>query len=234
MIACTSNFVKRLLEYVVRMPELSPTDRRRDSGARTKQRLIDATLELLAERGEDAVTLREITGAAETNIASVSYHFGSLGALCCATTKHAITRLLDEQMSRLQSLDANATVEQIAGAIAQPVIGVLSDPSRPERALQRIFDRALGGPPGELQDWIRTELQRVDDELIAHLATALPGTPEEELRFRWECASGILRSLVKGSCRSDHDGKCAAELERMLVPVIAGTLSAGALPSASA
>ncbi len=209
------------------MPELTPTDRRRDAGARTKQRLIDATLELLAERGEDAVTLREITGAAQTNVASVSYHFGSLGALCCETTKHAITQLLDEQMSRLQALGEDATVEQIARAVAQPIIGVLSDPERPERALLRIFDRALGGPPGELQDWIHAELGRVDDELIAHLTTALPGVPEQELRFRWECASGVLRVLVKGSSRVDHDGRCAADLERMLVPVIAGALAAG-------
>jgi AcrR family transcriptional regulator len=215
------------------MPEQSPTDRRRDNGARTKQRLIDTTLELLAERGEDAVTLRDVTGAAQTNIAAVSYHFGSLGALCCATTKHAIAQLMDEQMSRLKALDSDATVEQIARAVAQPIIGVLSDPDRPERALLRIFDRALGGPPGELQDWIRAELGRVDDELIAHLSVALPGVPEDELRFRWECASGILRSLVKGRTRVDYADKCAADLERLLLPVIAGTLSAGAVPSAA-
>ena len=211
------------------MPELTPTDRRRDAGARTKQRLIDATLELLAERGEDAVTLREITGAAQTNVASVSYHFGSLGALCCETTKHAITQLLDEQMSRLQALGEDATIEDIARAVAQPIISVLSDPQRPERALLRIFDRALGGPPGDLQDWIHAELGRVDDELIAHLGGALPGVPEQELRFRWECASGVLRTLVKGSSRVDCDGKCAEDLERMLVPVLAGALAAGAV-----
>jgi hypothetical protein len=84
-----------------------------------------------------------------------------------------------------------------------------------------------------MQDWIRAELQRVDDELMAHLSAALPGVPEDELRFRWECASGILRSLVKGNARSDHRGKCAGDFERLLLPVIAGTLSAGAAPSAS-
>ena len=114
-----------------RMTDASPTDRRRDAGARTKQRLLDATLALLAERGEDAVTLRDITAAAQTNVASVSYHFGSLGALCCSTAKQAITRLLDEQMTRLQALGDDATVEQIARAIAQPVIGVLSEPHGP-------------------------------------------------------------------------------------------------------
>ena len=113
------------------MTEETVTDRRRDAGARTKQRLLDATLALLAERGEDGVTLRDITTAAETNVASVSYHFGSLGALCCATAKQAITRLLDEQLARLQALDDDATVEDIARAIAQPIIDALSDPSSP-------------------------------------------------------------------------------------------------------
>ena len=64
------------------------------------------------------MTLRDITTAADANVASVSYHFGSLGALCCATAKQAVTRLLDEQLARLQALGEDATLEQIAGAIA--------------------------------------------------------------------------------------------------------------------
>jgi AcrR family transcriptional regulator len=210
------------------MPDQSATDRRRDAGARTKQRLLDATLTLLAERGEDAVTLRDVTSAAHANVASVSYHFGSMGALCCATVKHAITQLLDEQITRLQALDEGATVEEIARAIAQPIVDALSDPEHPGRLLLRIFDRALSGPPGEMQDWIRASIQRVDDELMVHLRTALPGVDDDELRFRWDCAAGILRALAAGTARSDLDGKCPADLERLLVPVIAGTLSAGA------
>ena len=113
------------------MTEESVTDRRRDAGARTKQRLMEATLTLLADRGEDGVTLRDITTAAETNVASVSYHFGSLGALCCATAKDAITRLLDEQTARLQALDEDASVEDVARAVAQPIVDAMSDPSSP-------------------------------------------------------------------------------------------------------
>jgi AcrR family transcriptional regulator len=33
---------------------------------------MDAALDLLAQRGEDAVTLRELTDAAEANVAAVS------------------------------------------------------------------------------------------------------------------------------------------------------------------
>ena len=208
------------------MTEESVTDRRKDAGARTKQRLLDATLTLLAERGEDGVTLRDITSKAETNVASVSYHFGSLSALCCATAKQAITRLLDEQLARLQALDADATVDDVARAIAHPIIAALSDPGSPDRELLRIFDRTLSAPEGEMRDWIKASLARVDAELMSRLGQALPDVSEAELRFRWDCVAGILRGLVAGSARTDLDGCCPDDLERMLVPVLAGALAA--------
>jgi len=208
------------------MAEETVTDRRRDAGARTKQRLMEATLTLLADRGEDGVTLRDITSKAETNVASVSYHFGSLGALCCATAKDAITRLLDEQTARLQALDDDATVHDIAGAIAQPIVGAISDPTSPHFSLLRIFDRTLSGPPGEMRDWLKASLATVDAELMDHLRQALPDVSDDELRFRWDCAAGILRALAAGTARTDLVGKCPEDLERMLVPVLAGTLAA--------
>ena len=57
-------------------------DLRRESGQRTRDQLLTAALSLLAERGPDGVTLREITDAAGVNVAAVSYHFGSLKGLC--------------------------------------------------------------------------------------------------------------------------------------------------------
>ena len=169
------------------------------------------------------MTLRDITGAADTNVASVSYHFGSLGALCCATTKHAITRLLDEQMPRLQALDEDATVEEIARAVAQPIIGALSDPQSPDRALLRIFDRALGGPPGEMRTGsagrARARRRRAD-------RAPAPGAPGRRRRGA-ALPLGVrvrhpARARRRAPPRADHDGKCAADLERLLVPVIAG------------
>ena len=48
-------------------------DQRREAGVRTRTRLMDAALDLLARRGEDAVTLREVTDAAGANVS------GSIG-----------------------------------------------------------------------------------------------------------------------------------------------------------
>ena len=61
---------------------------------------------------------------------------------------------------------------------------------------------------------------------MAHLRQALPGVGDEELRFRWDCVAGILRGLVAGTARTDLEGRCPDDLERMLLPVLAGTLAA--------
>ena len=74
------------------MPQVK-ADQRRETGLRTRARLLDAALDLLAERGEEGVTLRELTDAAEANVAAVSYHFGSLKSLCEAAIEDALAKV---------------------------------------------------------------------------------------------------------------------------------------------
>ena len=63
---------------------------------------MDAALSMLAERGEEGVTLRELTDAADANVAAVSYHFGSLGSLCEAAIEDALERYLDAQQEAVR------------------------------------------------------------------------------------------------------------------------------------
>jgi AcrR family transcriptional regulator len=46
------------------------------AGGGTRERLLDAALEVFAERGYEAATIREICSRAGANIAAVHYHFG--------------------------------------------------------------------------------------------------------------------------------------------------------------
>jgi AcrR family transcriptional regulator len=210
------------------MAETTKTDARREAGERTRQRLLEAARELLAERGEDGVRLRDITDAAEANVAAVHYHFGSKEALCREAVEQAIRRLLEEQISRLRELDEDATLEEIAAAWGRPVISVASGPPCEEQAFRRIMARVVSDPPPELRDWMTSELSRADPEFLAPLRRALPGVPDDELRFRLECAAGILHFMSTGNMRVDLEGKSEDELARLLTPVIAGALAGGA------
>src|SRR6185437_1259761 len=99
--------------------ESSRPDRRRETGLRTRARLIDAASDLLAEGGEGSVSLREITEAAEANVAAVSYHFGSLRSLCDAAIEHALERYLEAQQKAVSELDPGSTIGQAAAAFAR-------------------------------------------------------------------------------------------------------------------
>src|SRR3954470_4201625 len=106
--------------------ESAKVDQRREAGLRTRTRLLDAALDLLAERGEDGVTLRALTDAADANVAAVSYHFGSLKALCDASVEYALERYLDAQEEALRALGPESTLEEVATAFARPMMRALS------------------------------------------------------------------------------------------------------------
>jgi AcrR family transcriptional regulator len=205
------------------------TDGRREVGERTRQRLLDATRELLAERGEDAIRLRDITDAAQVNVAAVNYHFGCLKALYTAAIKEAFETIINESLDQLAQLGDDATLEDIAAAWIRPVIAARSGPTCSERqACMRITARASNQPPEELCEWMSAAIARFHDELVTRLCHALPGVPESELRFRVSCASGILHVLRTGGMQAELEDRSASELERVLVPVISGALGAGA------
>src|SRR6059058_816996 len=100
-------------------------DQRRAAGERTRTRLMEAALDLIAERGEEGVTLRELTDAAEANVAAVSYHFGSLKSLCDTAIEHALERYLDAQQEAVGELPRESTLEELAAAFARPMISAL-------------------------------------------------------------------------------------------------------------
>ena len=65
---------------------------------------MEAALDLLSERGDEGVSLRELTDAAEANVAAVSYHFGSLQALLDGAIEDALERYLDAQQEAVSAL----------------------------------------------------------------------------------------------------------------------------------
>src|SRR3954469_19317098 len=98
---------------------------------------MGAALDLLAEHGEEGVTLRELTDAAGANVAAVSYHFGALKSLCDAAIEQALERYLDAQEAAVSALAPESTLEEVAAAFARPMIGALTKGGR-DRAVIRI------------------------------------------------------------------------------------------------
>jgi AcrR family transcriptional regulator len=182
---------------------------------------MDAALDLLAERGEDGVTLRELTGAAEANVAAVSYHFGSLKSLCDAAIEHALERYLSAQQEAVSALGAEPSLEELAAAFARPMVRALAVGGR-DLDVIRIVARAGIDPP---KGWDRFDasFDRIRAGVLRVLKANVPGVKDQELIFRTRCAAGLLNWLVLAPVGAELRSRPERSIERVLIPILAGT-----------
>jgi AcrR family transcriptional regulator len=195
-------------------------DGRREAGRRTRDGLLAATLDLLAERGQEGLTLREITANARANVSAVSYHFGSLKALCDAAVEHALEQYLDEQIHALASLDSASGLEQLAAAFARPMVRALAAGGR-DLAVMRTVAR-IGIDPPEGWDRLGGKFEQSRQDAVRVLGSNLPGIGSAELVFRTRCAAGMLNWLALAPIGAELAAKPAEQIERLLTPVVAG------------
>jgi len=201
--------------------ESARVDQRREAGQRTRTRLMDAALDLLAERGEEGVTLRELTDAADANVAAVSYHFGSLKALCDASVEHALERYLDAQEEAVSALGPKSTLEEAAAAFARPMMRALATGGR-DLDVMRIVARAGIDPP---EGWARFDARfdGIRADVVRALKANVPGVKDRELIFRTRCAAGLLNWLALAPLGTELRNQSERQIERQLVPALAGT-----------
>jgi AcrR family transcriptional regulator len=200
--------------------ESSSTDQRRAAGERTRARLMEAALDLLSERGEEGVSLREVTEAAGANVAAVSYHFGSLQALFDGAIEDALERYLDAQQEAVSALGPESTLEEAAAAFAGPMIGALTKGGR-DRAAIRIVARAAIDPP---KGWKRFDerFDQIRADVVRVLRAKLSGVKTRELIFRVRCAAGMLNWLALAPVGTELSDMSEKQAERLLVPIVAG------------
>jgi AcrR family transcriptional regulator len=157
------------------------------SSSRTREQIVRAAERLLAERGIDGVSLREINRAAnQGNTNAVRYHFGDRDGLVQAILdKHR----RDSEPRRHALLDqyeeaGSEDLRGLAGALVLPLAAKLADPDGGREYLQ--IASQLYTRPGSL------------DELVPHkdprhsmvrwhrlLSRAVPADDAATLRSRW-------------------------------------------------
>lgn len=166
------------------------------------------------------MTLREITESAGANVAAVSYHFGSLKALCDSAIEHALERYLDAQVQALGSLDPTSTLEELAAAFARPMVRAFAAGGQ-DLAVMRTVARIGIEPP---QGWERLagKFDQTRRDALRVLTANLPEVDEQDLIFRTRCAAGMLNWLALAPIGTELAAKSAEQIEQLLVPVLAG------------
>ena len=181
---------------------------------------MDAALDLLAEHGEEGVTLRDVTDAAEANVAAVSYHFGSLQSLCDAAIEHALERYLDAQQEAVSELGPESTLDDLAAAFARPMIGALTTGGRDFDVIRIVARSGIDPPRG--WDQLSDRFNEIRADVLKVLKANVPRVKDQELILRTRCVAGMVNWLVLAPVGIELRKKSTKQLERLLVPVIAG------------
>jgi AcrR family transcriptional regulator len=150
----------------------------------------------------------------------VSYHFGSLKSLCDAAVEQALERYLDAQQEAVSRLGPESTLEELAAAFARPIMCALAAGGR-DLAVMRIVARAGIDPP---QGWDRFDARfdGIRADVLRVLKANVSDVKAQELILRTRCVAGMLNWLALAPLGAALRSKSEKQLERLLVPVVAG------------
>ncbi len=170
----------------------------------TKTRILDTAERLFAQKGFDAVSLRNIIASAGVNLAAVHYHFGSKQALIHAVIARRLRPINEERLAKLADARANTSrqsmkLERVLECLFRPLFRVQADP-KAGPTFARLIGRVMGERNEGLQKFMMGELAEVIIQFGAAFETALPGLAKEETDWRSHFMAGAMAHTL---CNAD-------------------------------
>ena len=168
----------------------------------TRESILDTAEALFAQQGHDGTSMRQITGAAGVNLASVNYHFGSKESLVQAVLKRRLAVLNSERMPCWTSSKPAEGKPLKPSQIVDAFFGTLRawPPTRSRRAalFLPLLERTMTDP-----DFIRAlfaeEYADVLDRYRNALFAALPDVPRAEIMWRFQFMLGATSYAIIGT-----------------------------------
>jgi len=157
----------------------------------TRIKILDTAERLFGEEGYQPVSLRHITAAAEVNLASIHYHFGSKEELLDALIERRATPVNEERMAGLRRLKEAAgpnpiAIEDLLEAFLVPAFHSADRHPGWARLMGRLHAE------GVMPAIARKYFSPVGESFFSELRRTLPGLPEDELAWRTHFAIGAM------------------------------------------
>ncbi len=195
--------------------------------SKTSARIVAAAEELFAQRGFDAVSLRDITKLAEVNVASVSYHFGGKDALIEAVVlKHLapINKQRDENLVQLRQKYAAAAIplSEILHGFFSPIIHHLEDLGE-TASFSRFIGRVMGDGAMKMPDQVFDFYRKSVSGFIQEICKSNPGLTESTAIWHLNFTHGALMNTLlnrQGLHRLFGDKISNMELDELLAAIV--------------
>jgi len=204
-----------------------------DAG-RTRERLLDAAERLLAAKGFEATSVRDVTAKAKANLAAVNYHFGSKEALVRAVFERRLGEVNRKRLALLHGTGRRPSPERILHAFIAPTFELMKEAPH----FIQLMGRFHAEPDSDMHDFVTSRCREVAEQFKRALTAALPRVPVEDLFWRMHFVMGAL--VHTWSCHRDLErisgGRCSmkddGEITRKLIAFGAAGLRAPARPRA--
>lgn len=178
---------------------------KQETGAATRQRLLESAQQLFAERGFDRVSVRDITDQAGANVAAVNYHFRSREGLVEEVMERYINPINDERLERLEKLERRfggkgVPLEEILDAFVRPFVTQVRRSEMSELLFYRLMGRIFGDQGAQLPATVEVGFRSMLARFIKAFGKAIPGLDREELIWRVHFTVG---SMIHTMAHSD-------------------------------
>jgi AcrR family transcriptional regulator len=177
-----------------------------------RQRLMDASEQLFAEHGWNAVSIRTIVSAAGVNLAALHYHFGSKEQLLSEIFTARAKPIAEERVRLLSEIDLDNTpsLERILEAFLRPALTIGSDERFGGRAFVKLRARLATEPEQVSRRILSSAFDESSGEFLAALRRALPDLPGADLEWRFHFMLGTMFYTMAdaGRIQSLTDGRC--------------------------
>ena len=174
----------------VQQPHLSQTE----LGAQTRERLLDAAERLFAEKGFAATTVRDITAAAVSNIAAVSYHFGGKYNLYNEVFRRRMAAMREQRIAGIRQARAEGgSLEAVLHAFATAFLRPLVDRGS-GRLLVELISREMLDPKLPRELFLAEVVGPIQEVLAEAIMAATPGLGPGPARL---CVISIVGQLLQ-------------------------------------
>lgn len=201
----------------------------------TKSRILEATEQLLAEHGFESVSLRDITTAADVNVAAVNYHFGSKEKLFEEVQCRYINPVNEERLRILEQLTEGGRtpdIRELLDAFLRPFLTMVTRSKMSEQLFYKLMGRFITGQRDELPEAMMPLLTEMLDAFRRAFSDASPNLSADLLLWRLHFTFGVMAHtlLHEDFLRKFTDGECGdpnfeTKLQRMIDFCQAGFLA---------
>ncbi len=167
----------------------------------TRERVLEVAERLFANRGLDAVSIRDIIAAAGVNLGAINYHFGTKDRLIEAVFERRLVPSTQEQVRALDAVERAAgnlppKLEDILEAIFRPVVEAAMDPGRGGATFGKLMTRSLVDPNPVMEKATQSHFAAVVRRFDSALLRAMPTLSPDDVFWRMHLLMGGLHQSL--------------------------------------